>query len=335
MPRRKMTLKEIARRLGVSTATVSNALSGRGRISEKRATEIRLFAESMGYVPSHAAKSLRTGSSSLVGLVIPNITNPIFPSLAQSIENELYARGYAVLLADSHNEEDRQSVALRHLAERGAESVIVIPCHGTDVPDLNIPVVVIDTGDTPGNGVASDHRSGGQMVANHLLNLGHRNVLILAGPESSRVAGLRTAGFRNIFEVRDDVTVTIHHSPYGLEEGSAAIRRGFASSMTAVAAASDTLAIGAITALSQAGYRIPDDVAVTGFDDIVWARLVTPELTSVRQEVDAIAAAAVSVAFGEKPPGRVIPVRLIERASTVGADARSGATDPHTTAISV
>lgn len=334
MPRRKMTLKEIARRLGVSTATVSNALSGRGRISEKRATEIRLFAERMGYVPSHAAKSLRTGSSSLIGLVIPNITNPIFPALAQSIENQLYGRGYAVLLADSHNEENRQSEALRHLSERGAESVIVIPCHGTDVPRLNIPVVIIDTGDTPGNGVASDHRAGGRMIAKHLLDLGHRNILVLAGPKSSRVAGLRATGFRDILDARSDVEVTVRHSPYGLEEGSAAIQEVFAPPLTAIAAVSDTLAIGAMSALTESGCRIPEDAAVTGFDDIVWTRLVTPALTSVRQDVDAIAAAAVAMAFGETAPGRVIPVRLIERASTVGTGATPEATEEPTIAIS-
>jgi LacI family transcriptional regulator len=319
MQRQGPTLREIARRLGVSVATVSNALSGRGRISPRRAAEIRRLAMEVGYVPSYAAKSLRTGASSLVGLVLPNITNPLFPALAQAIEAELFASGYAVLLADSHDDAARQGEAIRHLAGRGAESVIVIPRHGSTVGDAPVPTVVIDTADTPGNAVASDHRDGGRQLARHLLALGHRAILLLAGPEDSRVARLRLAGYRDVLDGEPGTRLRVHHSAYGLDAGRAAIGAGLLDGATAVAAVSDTLAIGALKALDAIGIRIPEDIAVAGFDDVVWSSIVTPALTSVRQDVPRIAREAVAIALGRGVPGRLVPVRLVERASTAGA----------------
>ena len=316
---REITIEAIAKRLGVSTATVSYALTGRGRVSQKRVEEIQAVAAEMGYVPSHAGRSLRTGRSALVGLVVPNITNPIFPSLAQEIESELYHRGFGVLLADSHNNESRQNEAIQHLAARGAGSVIVIPCHGSAVPDMGIPTVIIDSAETPGNAVASDHHAGGRLMAEHLLSLGHRNILLLAGPTRSRVAQLRAEGFRSRFAEASGVDITIHHSGYGIAAGSLGTRQNWRLAMTAVAAVSDTLAIGALKALSQRGVNVPGEVSVTGFDDTVWAELVTPALTSVHQDVQTIAVEAVRIALGEREPGVIVPMSIAERASTANA----------------
>ncbi len=315
-------MREIARRLGVSSATVSNALRGKGRLSPELADKIRAMAAELHYVPDHAARSLRTGKSATIGLLVPNIGQPLFPVFAQAIERAAKRRGFAVLLGDSLGTAEGQDFELRNMLARGVDALIVIPTRGTTVPagSVPVPVAVIDSAVTEGNVAASDHRDGGRQAARHLVDLGHREIAILAGPTNSLVAHERVGGMREIFEAAS-IRPSLYHSDPTFEAGAELGRMPDVARFTACAAAYDTLAVGFTVAARQRGIAIPEAMSVTGFDDLMWSRIVSPPLTTVRQDLGAIAEHALSFVVGEGGKPRVFPVELVVRASTAPAAA--------------
>ncbi len=316
------TIADIARATGVSTATVSNALSGRGRVSSKKAEEINAAVARMGYVPQHAARALRKGKTSIIGLVVPNITNPIFTAMAQAIDECLHECGYGVLLADSKNRRKGQNEALRNLTARGADALILIPRHDTEIIKTGIPIVVIDVPEKFNNAIGSDHIEGGRLIADHLANLGHRNILIMAGPSNSNVAKARLAGMVEVFDRVADLQYKILHSAYGpdvVDEILPSIESG---KYTAVAAVSDTLAVGALRYFNRKRIKVPDEISVSGFDDTIWTELSTPTITTIHQDVQEIARRATAIATdatgatGDVATDFTVPVNLVIRNST-------------------
>ncbi|WHO74396.1 LacI family DNA-binding transcriptional regulator [Rhizobium sp. BT03] len=289
-------LSRIATSLGVSVATVSNALSGKGRVSGQLVERIREHAAELGYVPSQAGRALRTGRSGVLGLVLPDIANPLFPKIAQAIEFAGSAAGYGVLIADSRGDVAAQTEAINRLVERGVDGMVIIPRRATRISSAACPIAVIDTPSTPGNTVSADHWQGGCEIAGHLAGLGHRRILIIGNNQESSVQNDRAGGIRSgLRPGMHAETLWIDKlerdggsgCPLGLAER---VRQGF----TAFAALSDLQALRALTELQQAGVNIPADVSVTGFDDLIWSPVVTPSLTTVRMDMDAIAGIAVS-----------------------------------------
>ncbi|WP_430251018.1 LacI family DNA-binding transcriptional regulator [Neorhizobium sp. DAR64860/K0K1] len=293
-------MSAIASALGVSAATVSNALSGKGRVSPELGAKIRAKAEELGYVPSVTARALRTGRSRVIGLVLPDIANPLFPQIAQAIENAAANAGYGVLIADSRGDSSMQTLAIQRLVERQVDGIVIVPRLGTRIADLGCPVAVIDSPSTPGNTVSSDHWQGGQVVADHLVSLGHSNfVLIGANPlsnvQNDRIGGMKSrlpkdARFETIW-IEKLETLAGAGCSLGLKQK---VELGF----TAFAATSDLHALRALTELQQSGIRIPQQASVTGFDDLVWSSVVSPGLTTVRQDMAAIAEIAVGALVG-------------------------------------
>ncbi|WP_049731199.1 LacI family DNA-binding transcriptional regulator [Rhizobium ecuadorense] len=289
-------LSRIATSLGVSVATVSNALSGKGRVSGQLVERIREHAAELGYVPSQAGRALRTGRSGVLGLVLPDIANPLFPKIAQAIEFAASAAGYGVLIADSRGDVAAQTEAINRLVERGVDGMVIIPRRATRISSAACPIAVIDTPSTPGNTVSADHWQGGREIAGHLAGLGHRRILIIGNNQESSVQNDRVGGIRSgLHSGMHAETLWIDKlerdggsgCPLGLAER---VRQGF----SAFAALSDLQALRALTELQQAGVNIPADVSVTGFDDLIWSPVVTPSLTTVRMDMDTIAGIAVS-----------------------------------------
>ncbi len=292
----RANLSDIAKALGVSVATVSNAMSGKGRVSKELGRAIREKAKELGYVPSLAGRALSTGRSHVLGLVLADIGHPLFPQFAQAIEHAASEAGYGVLIGDSRGDIEAQSRAINRLIERGADGIVVVPRHGTRIGDIGRPVAVIDSPSTPGNTVAADHRNGGLEIGRHLLELGHRSVAIIGLHSDSSVQNDRIAGIREAFAGKGEIRLIwigemerSHGSgcPLGLvrlvEEG-----------VTAFAAVSDLHALRAITELQQGGISIPGDVSVTGFDDLIWAGVIAPSLTTMRMDMERIAEIAIA-----------------------------------------
>jgi LacI family transcriptional regulator len=289
-------LSRIASSLGVSVATVSNALSGKGRVSEQLAEKIRDHAAELGYVPSQAGRALRTGRSGVIGLVLPDISNPLFPKLAQAIEFAARAADYGVLIADSRGDVAAQTEAINRLVERGVEGMIIVPRRATRISAASCPVAVIDTASTPGNTVAADHWQGGHDIAVHLAELGHKRILIIGNNPESNVQNDRVGGIRS--GLRPGMkSSTLWIERLEQEKGSGCalglaekVREGF----TAFAALSDLSALRALTELQRDGITVPDMASVTGFDDLIWSPVVTPGLTTVAMDMATIADIAIS-----------------------------------------
>ena len=324
--RTRPNLNQIATLLGVSVATVSNALSGKGRVSADLADKVRTTAAELGYTPSLAGRALRTGRSQVLGLVLPDISNPLFPQIAQAIENAASNAGYGVLIADARGDVGRQTEAISRLVEHDVDGVVIVPRHGTRIADIGCPVAVIDSPSTPGNTVSADHWQGGQAIGEHLVALGHSKLLLLGNNAASNVQNDRIGGMKSRMPPgcqADTIWIeTVERRngkgcPLGLREK---VEEGY----TAFAAVSDLHALRALTELQQAGIRVPEQASVTGFDDLVWSSVVTPSLTTVRMDMATIADIAVKAlvsaiedaanAANEKPAAANSPVATSDNA---------------------
>lgn len=309
-------MKTIADSLGVSRVTVSNALAGTGRVSAELAEKIQAAAQAMHYVPSHAGRSLRTGRSTLIALVVPDFAMPIFSDFAQAFERAARAAGMALLVGEAMSDGATQTEVIRDFVSRGVDGLIVVPVRGGgDLAHVPVPLVVVDSAANPANTVSSDHRDGGRQAARHLADLGHREVQVLLSSQRSHVSDERGAGMAEVFAARGIRTRTAHLPP----EFEAA--RTFAAgwdpgAATAICAAYDAIAVGVIAGLTARGLRVPQDISVIGFDDVIWGRIVQPPLTTVRQDLRAIAAHALDVVTGRTDAPRQFPVSLVVRDST-------------------
>ncbi|WP_299815727.1 LacI family DNA-binding transcriptional regulator [uncultured Roseibium sp.] len=302
-------LSDIARALGVSSATVSNALSGKGRVSAQLSRQIAEKARELGYVPSLAGRALSTGRSHVLGLVLADIGHPLFPQFAQAIEQAATKAGYGVLIGDSRGDVKTQTAAIDQLIERGADGIILVPRHGTRIAEINCPVAVIDTPSTPGNTVSADHWQGGRLIGAHLRDLGHTRLAVIGLHQDSNVQADRIGGIRTGFGPEGSVrTLWIDAleaaAGPGCELGLAElVRHGY----TAFAAVSDIHALRAVSELQRSGLSVPVHVTVTGFDDLHWARSISPALTTVRMDMEKIARLAVADLLLQIEPDRSAP----------------------------
>ncbi len=294
-PRSRPNLTQIAALLDVSAATVSNALSGKGRVSAELAERIRTKAAELGYMPSQAGRALRTGRSQVLGLVLPDIANPLFPQIAQAIEHAAAAAGYGVLIADSRGDAAMQTQAITRLQDRGVDGIIIVPRRGTRIISTGSPVAVIDSPSTPGNTVSADHWQGGALAGAHLAALGHRDVVIIGSNPASNVQNDRVGGIRSALgpDRRVEVLWIEPHEALHGPGASLGLAARVADGFTAFAALSDLQALRALTELQQAGLRVPQDASLTGFDDLIWSSAITPAITSVRMDMPAIAEEAI------------------------------------------
>ncbi|MGH6763552.1 MAG: LacI family DNA-binding transcriptional regulator [Phyllobacterium sp.] len=294
--RPRPNLSDIASALGVSIATVSNAMSGKGRVSVEMIEKIRATAAEFGYKPSLTGRALRTGRSGVLGLALANIAHPLFPQIAQAVEFAAANNGYGILIADSRGDVAAQTDAINRLIERGVDGLVVVPRRGTRIVEVGRPVAVIDSPSTPGNTVAADHWNGGQQIARHLAALGHRRFMIVGANPNSNVQNDRIGGIRSALSP-DMVSHVIwieeieNHHFKGCDLGLAEkVKQGF----TAFAATSDLHALRILMELQRNGISVPREASVTGFDDLAWSSVVTPGLTTMHMDMPAIAEIAVT-----------------------------------------
>jgi len=318
------TVKDIAAAVGVSVATVSNVLNDRPNVGRVNRQKVLRVAKQLGYRPNRAAQAMRTGRTRAIGLVLPDLTNPFFPELAQAVENTARSLGLVVCLIDSQGRVDGEADGFALLMQHAVDGIIWCPV-GPRLPaplkTLARPVVLIDR-PRPGFAVVhSNYLMGGRLLAQYALRLGHTRVGLLSGPRHLESARQRRDGFVNAFPHSIDIAweVCLGFDGVLTSEARAALRRR--RKATLIVAGNDLIAIGAIRYLAQEGVSVPDEVSVTGFDNIRWTDLVTPRLTTIAQPVGAIGAKAVEL-MRERMSGEKIPIRrtifdveLVERDS--------------------
>jgi LacI family transcriptional regulator len=330
----RVRLVDVARDAGVDASTASRALnpSSRGRVSKQTVRRVERAAEKLGYVPNTMARGLRTSQSFVVVLVVPDITNPLFPPIVRGAERVLRAAGYTLILADTNSDAEAASDQIRAMRARGVDGFIIATALWDDpildeLAQEHVPTVLVNRR-TRSNllpFVGSDDQRGIQLCVDHLVALGHRAILHLAGPRGTSTATDRADAFRKAIDEHGlDATQVVEADAFSEASGAAAVERLLAggAKFTAIVAASDVLALGAQEALAARGLRCPDQVSVTGYNDIDYVSKLTPPLTSVRiplgQEGELAAETLLRLLDGATttPMQILLPVELKARGTT-------------------
>jgi LacI family transcriptional regulator len=333
----RVRLVDVARAAGVHAGTASRALNPatRHEVSRQTVRRVERAAERLGYVPNAMARGLRTSKSYIVALVVPDITNPLFPPIARGAEQVLGQHGYTLVLTNTNNERATEDAQIEAMRARGVDGFIVATARLTD-PMLDslgtsgVPVVLVnrytDSRSLPY--VGGDDRQAITLCVDHLAELGHQKILHLAGPTDTSTGRDRASAFRQAMRAR--------RLPVGtggvraceamtIQAGQTTMRRVLATnqSFTAVVAANDLIALGALDAMAEAGLDCPTDVSITGLNDAALMDRLTPSLTTVHIPLHDMGAAAATAVLAiiagtatDTNVQRLLPVELVVRHST-------------------
>jgi LacI family transcriptional regulator len=292
-----VTLKDVAARARVHPATASRALNPETRLLVREDTAARVLeaAAELGYRPNTVARSLRTRRSHSVGVLIPDLNNPLFPPIVRGIEDRLAAAGYVALIGNTDGDADREYLLFEQMRARHVDGLVLATVALGD-PLLaesaraDLPVVLMNrlAQDYSLPSVSVDNERGVRMAVAHLAGLGHTRIGHIAGPQDVSTGLARYRGFLAAMEahgLRADPDLIVRAKAFSIDEGhrcaQALLQRG-AAGVTAVAAGNDMLAIGCYAALDEAGLGCPEDVSVVGFNDMPFIDRLRPPLTTIR-----------------------------------------------------
>jgi DNA-binding LacI/PurR family transcriptional regulator len=335
-------LAEVAQKVGVSEATVSRVLNGRPGVSEATKTAVLTALDVLGY---ERPTQLRGERARLIGLVLPELQNPIFPAVAEVVGGALAQRGFTPVLCTRTAGGLSESDYVTMLLDQHVSGVVFAGGHfaEADAPhehyhllrERGIPVVLFNAAvehlELPQ--VSTDDTVAVEQAFGHLASLGHERIGLVVGPEDHapsrrKLAAYREQCARNGREVDEKM---IEHAMFALEGGHAAATRLLRAGATGIVCGSDPLALGAIRAVRRAGLRVPQDVSVIGFDDSAFMNCTDPPLTTVRQPIEALGRAAVTLLVNQIEGARVaaeellFEPELVVRGSTGPVASRVGA----------
>ncbi len=330
--RTRRTLRDVAEAVGVHVSTVSRALDPRTRsmVNARLAAQILAVAAALDVRPDAIAASLRTRRSRTIGVLLPDITNPIFPPMVRGLEDFLLPRGYVALVINTDNDPVQAAAAVSMLRSRGVEGFVLASATLADpllaaLLAADLPVVAVNrTSALPGLcSITHDDAGGIGMVVAHLLELGHRGIGHIAGPAELSTGSAREQAFDLAMAAGGLLGVKQMATRFTEAEGRQRAHQllDTAPALTAIVAANDLLAVGAMTALAERGLACPGRVSVTGFNDMPLVDRLSPALTTVHiqsHESGRLAAAAVCALIDGTAgaENQVLPVRLVVRAST-------------------
>ena len=330
--RRRVSRSDVAAHAGVSHGTVSHVLNHPDRVRPETRARVEASIAALGFVRDEAARHLRAGYSTTIGLMLLDAWNPGFMDIARGVEMTV-GEQWTVLMSNSARDTSREQRYLREYTARRVAGLIVIPNDQVNeqVHQLrhdDIPMVVVDRAEQGAErlSVAVDDRVGGRLQADHLLELGHRRIAFVGNPEAALPVRARFAGLSQRLEEVDGVGLEVLPAPLtlagGLEVGRELAERRPSLRPTAVATAVDLLAIGVLQTLRSAGIRVPEDVSVVGYDDIPFTAQLSVPLTSVARPHTVMGAEAanllLTVLDGRRPgqPHILLEPDLAVRAST-------------------
>jgi LacI family transcriptional regulator len=288
------TIKDIANRAGVSTATVSYAINGTRFVSPQLRERVLAAVAELDYRPNAVAQSLRQNKTGTIGLIIPDNSNPFFAEVAKGVEDAGYDAGVSVMLCNSDGNFDRELRYLQLLRDKRVEGVIFIATtptadHLAGIVERAIPAVVfyrnvpqfnVDT-------LVVDNFGGGCLATRHLIELGHTRIACVAPASTDSPSALRVSGFRKAMEDAglpiDETLIYRGDNRFAGGRDGAEHLLSTGASFTAIFAGNDVMAVGAIRQLHQHGLAVPDDVSIVGFDGIALGDFVSPTLTTVNQ----------------------------------------------------
>ncbi len=329
--KRRATIKDVARRIDTSSATVSMALRGDPRISEETRLKVEAAAREVGYVYNRSAANLRKQCSDIVGLVVGDIGNPFFAQLAAGVNDVLFDSGKMLFLASYEEDAKRQNSLLERLSEQHVDGILLCPAWGTDpnmattLQQWNIPCVQIlrSLPDSPFDYVSTDYRSGIEQICEHLIAKGHRNIAFIGGDKAHSATLERHRGFTEALERHGLDTSRIFPIEPSRQHGREVVPKllELHPEVTAAVCFNDVTAFGVMAGLRRAGLEPGQDFAVTGFDNVEEAADRKPALTTVDShafEMGRRAAAMLLARIQEREKSQhalILPAELIERDS--------------------
>jgi LacI family transcriptional regulator len=333
------TIKHVAARAGVSFTTVSHVLNGTRRVSDSARERVERAIAEMGYAPSAVARALKMSETGIVGVLVPNITNPFFAELTRGIEDCCRRTDYSVFLCNSDDDPVRQSRYLQTLLERRVDGLLLAAAAGEAaalaqrLSAARVPTVVVDRhiAGLAADLVRVDHEAGARLAVEHLVQLGHRAIACLSGPSEFAVSRARVAGWREAM-----TRTGLVPEPAWLLEGDFSAAAGYTlarqllarGDLTAIFASNDLLAIGALRAAAELGIAVPAALSVIGFDGIDLGAYSYPALTTVGHPIRAMGESAAQVLIERIAGGPaaarevVLPAKVLRRESTGPVPAR-------------
>lgn len=336
-----VTIRQVAHAAGLSVATISRVLNGKGPVREETRRKVREAAAALRWTPHGAARSLTTNETKTIGVVLPDIHGEFFSEVIRGIDVTARRNGFHVLVSSSHSDRAETEDVLRAMRGR-VDGVVVmsptIPARAlTENLPADLPVVLLNC--VAGKGFDSmsvDNYGGATAMVRHLLALGRRHIAFLAGPAGNHDAAERRRGWRRAVRAAGATPPEGWEIPgdFGEESGFRAARLilELAPRPTAVFAANDAMAIGCLAGLQSAGVSVPEEIAVTGFDDIPFARYSAPPLTTVHVSIGDLGAramerllAAIDGGAGHTHQHETLPTSLVVRASCGASRSTAGA----------
>ena len=308
----KVGIRDVARLAGVSTGTVSRVLNDHPSVTQELRARVSGIINDLGYTPDPSARSMRSKISRLIGIVIPDLTNPFFSELVQSAEQAAAKHGYNIIVMTSFDNAAKEADRIRQLTSRKVDGIILVPSNGFHTIKLpkGLPIVFVDRLMPGYSGIAADHRDGARRGVEYLLKLGHHRIGFISGPKHSVPASDRLRGYLDAMEQvegSDKIAGAplIAEAAFDYESGRSAgnylLARARNERPTAIFTSSDQQAIGCMRAAHDLGIPIPAALSIVGFDGIPLSSMTTPRLTTVKQPIQKIAVAAVAALLRREP----------------------------------
>lgn len=334
---RRVTLKHVAKAVGVNVSTVSRALdpAATHNVSPELAEQIREASRKLGYKPNAAAYTLKTNRTRTIGVVVPDLSDPLFPPIIRGIEDGLGLHDYVSIVANTDNDARREERVLETLNSRGVDAFILATTKRRDALILRLtegkPVVTIirQVDDARFSSVVHDEDEGIRRLLTHLASLGHQEIAHIAGPQDVSTGFMRYSAFeryRKLLGISRAEGLVVFARTFSGEEGERCAEELLAAGrrFTAVVCANDQLAIGAIAAFQRRGLACPEDISVTGFNDIPLVDRLQPPLTTVRVQHHKLGFESALLAVealktpekARKADHMVLPIELVVRGST-------------------
>jgi LacI family transcriptional regulator, repressor for deo operon, udp, cdd, tsx, nupC, and nupG len=296
--KKRISIKDIAVAAGVSHPTVSRALRGEGRFSEETRSRIISIAQDLGYTPNLVARGLVTQRTRSIGIVVTNIADPFHSEIIRGVEHVVRAADYSLFLGSTTADPEQELQVVRNFVGRNVDGIIISSSQVGDryaeiLDELDLPIVLINSHAEGSNlhSVSHDDYRGASLVVGHLLYQGYRRIAFLGHRQAGRVHSERRRAWQDLLRSHDlEPGVSVDAPEPNIEQGAASIDALFSRSVAfwdgppdAIFCYNDLLAIGTIGGLRRRGLRVPDDVAVAGFDDLDVAAYIDPPLTTLRQ----------------------------------------------------
>jgi LacI family transcriptional regulator len=308
--KRSVTVGDVARHAGVSSAVVSYVVnSGPRPVAAATRDRVRESIRELGYRPNAAARALKRGSTSTIGLAVPNNTNPYFAELSRLVEMAAEARGYETIFVNASDDEERERRHLQKLLARRIDGLLLASAVSepdlSEVADSGTPIVLLDRGAAySGRGIRADavgvdYRAASRTLVEHLLEHGHEEVAFVVGDERLSTSRARERGWRDALEGAGRRPGPVVRAAYSRDGGYDAGRRLLRGpAPRAIFASSDMQAIGVLRAVREAGLDVPGDIALVSFDGTIESEFTWPPLTAMRQPVERMAEKAVELLLG-------------------------------------